>query len=114
MVSQNGSRVGLTAPDRNKEQQIEFLIERQTGIPSAEHVSGLSDEERDQLITDDTILLRNDLYGEFEALPDQLLAERYAQELRALEREVELYLQRLTLAPLSDGMRWTLGRCRKR
>ncbi len=103
MVSQNGSRVGSTAPDRNKEQQIEFLIERQTGIPSAESVSGLSDEERDQLITDDLILLRNDLYAEFEALPDQHLAERYAQELRALEREVELYLQPADLGSLT---RW--------
>lgn len=112
MVSQNGSSAGSAASGRDKGQKIEFLIERQTGIPSADHVSGLSEEERDQLIADDTILLRNDLYAEFEALPDQLITERYTQELRALEREVELYLQPAevgSLARWSEMDAWSLS-----
>ncbi|CAM2882850.1 hypothetical protein JHFBIEKO_2496 [Methylobacterium mesophilicum] len=103
MASQEERSGCSAAPGRNKAQQIDFLIERQTGIPSAEHVSGLSEEERDQLVPDDVILLRNDHYAELVALPDQLLAEHYAQELRALEREVELYLQPADVGSL---MRW--------
>lgn len=93
MVSQSGRGANSSAEGRDKGQQIDFLIERQTGIPGVDHVSGLTEEERDKIVLDDVLLLRNELYAELEALPDQIFAERYAQEFRALVREVELYLQ---------------------
>ena len=112
MVSQSESGAGSSAPKRNKGQQIDFLIERQTGIPSVDHVSGLTEEERDELITDDMIIERNELCAELETLPDQLFAERYAQELWALRREVELYLQPADVGSLARWLEmdaWSLA-----
>lgn len=94
MSAERDWRVGLgelATPTETRAQRIDFVIQRQTGLPSVHYLESLTEEERDALLTDDDKEERNARFASLESTTDDEFQRRYEQECRELQRELELY-----------------------
>ncbi|MGY2052693.1 hypothetical protein [Methylobacterium sp. JK268] len=81
----------VAAPMETRAQRIDFVIQRQTGIPSVYYLESLTEEERDVLLTDDDREERNVRFESLASMPEAEFERLYENERRELQRELDLY-----------------------